>query len=384
MLVLAAALAACGGNGDCHAGIGADAEEADVAAYDANGVDATVNDAGEADGAGHDAGGVDAAMYDAGEADGAVHDAGEFPPDVIGPTITTFVPSGPIRLTSDMTIEGLHITSTTGPCIWGLNVRGVRITNNRIGPCGPGEDGTGVALERASDVRIDHNFFDDVATAYYPALDGDNHVFDHNYAQRIRGPRARGQLVQFNQVRGSGHRIVCNISDQTTPGYLDGPEDHISMFASSGTAESPVFIAYNKLRGGGPSRSGGGALAGDWGGSYITIQRNILVNPGQYGLAIAGGTHHKILDNLVYSPDSFEWSNVGMVMWGQGNTTDPSTCYGHEVRGNRVLYRHRDGYLNGAWNAGNCGPVAGWEEDNDFNDQTLTAAIWDLEFPECQ
>ncbi len=317
---------------------------------------------------------------------GGLHDGGP-PLDVIGPTITAFIPSGPITLTSGMTIEGLHITSTTGPCIRGSNVSNVRITNNRIGPCAPDANGNGIALERAHDVRIDHNYFDDIATGFYMGGFGevgqDNLVFDHNRVERVRGPRARGQMVQFNQVNGSGNRVVCNISDQTTPGYLAGPEDHISMFGSSGTPDSPIFVAYNKLRGGGPSQSGGGALAGDYGGSYVTIQGNILVNPGQYGLAIAGGTHHRILDNIVYSPDSFEWSNVGMVVWGQGDTTDPSTCNNHEVRRNRVAFRHRDGYPNGAWNAGNCGPVAGWEDDNDFTDTMLTAAVWDTVIPAC-
>lgn len=342
-LMLAAALAACGG--------GADAS-------------------GDIDAAG--------APDDAERSDG-----GETPPDVVGPTITTFTPSGPIQVTSGMTVEGLHITSTTGPCISGFDVSDVRITNNLIGPCGPEQSGTGISFERARDVRIDHNWFDDVASGFYTAGDGDNLVFDHNYVERIRGPFPRGQMVQFNTVNGAGHKVICNISDQTTPAYLGGPEDHVSMFASSGTAESPILIAYNKIRGGGPSSSGGGALAGDYGGSHITIQGNILVNPGAYGLAIAGGTHHKILDNQIYSPEPFAWSNNGLFVWGQGNTTDPSTCNGHEVRRNRVYFVHRDGYANAGWNPGNCGDVAGFQSDNVFTDETLTAEIWDTVFPEC-
>lgn len=330
-----------------------------------------------------DAGSDAGSGLDAGRADGGAVDGGT-PTDLVGPTITTFIPSGPIVVTSGMTIEGLHITSTTGACIWGSDVSDVRITNNRIGPCGPDESGNGISFERASDARIDHNFFDDVATGYYVAGNGDNVVFDHNRVERVRGPRARGQMVQFNQVNGSGNQVICNISNQTTPGYLDGPEDHISMFGSSGTAESPILVAYNKIRGGGPSVSGGGALAGDYGGSYITIQGNILIDPGQYGLAIAGGTNHKLLDNLVYSPEPFAWSNNGLFVWGQGTTTDPSTCYGHEVRRNRVYYVHRDGYANAGWDGGNCGEIAGFETDNNFSDETLSAAIWDIMIPECQ
>src|SRR5687767_3964603 len=65
----------------------------------------------------------------------------------VGPTITEFTPSGPIEVTSGMTIEGLHITSTDGPCIKGSGVENVRITNNKIGPCAPGVNGIGISFE---------------------------------------------------------------------------------------------------------------------------------------------------------------------------------------------------------------------------------------------
>lgn len=299
----------------------------------------------------------------------------------VGPTITEFTESGPIEVTSGMTIEGMHITSTDGPCIKGSGVSNVHITNNQIGPCAPGVDGIGISFEGGShDVRIDHNAFDDVATGYYTVGDGDNNVFDHNLVERVRGPFPRGQMVQFNTVTGTGNQVLCNVSDQTTPGYLDGPEDHVSTFASNGTAQSPLLVAYNRIRGGGPSKSGGGILAGDYDGSYIEIRGNILINPGQYGLSIAGGRNSKIIDNLVYAPDSFEWSNNGLFVWAQVGSGE---CYGHEVHGNRVYYINADGVPNAGWNAGNCGEVIGFD-DNEFTDTTLTSAIWDTVIPQCE
>jgi hypothetical protein len=197
--------------------------------------------------------------------------------------------------------------------------------------------------------------------------------------ERVRGPFPRGQMIQFNTVNGTGNRVTCNISDQPTPGYLDGPEDHVSTFASSGTADSPLLVAFNRIRGGGPSDSGGGILAGDYDGSYIEIRGNILVNPGQYGLSIAGGRNSRIIDNIVYAPDVFAWSNNGLFVWAQIGSGE---CYGHEVRGNRVYYVNRDGVPNAGWNAGNCGDVAGFD-DNDFVDETLGPDVWDLPIPEC-
>jgi hypothetical protein len=327
-----------------------------------------------------------------GEADGGGPDdpdGGAGDPDAmagggggVGPTITDFVPSGPITVTSGMTIEGLRITSDDGPCIRGNGVSDVRITNNKIGPCGPGVEGVGIAFEGGShDLRIDHNAFDDVSGGFYTVGNGDDIVFDHNLVERVRGPVPRGQMVQFNNVTGTGNKIMCNVSDQPAPGYMAGVEDHVSTFASSGTAGSPLLVAYNKIRGGGPSDSSGGILAGDYDGSYVEIRGNILINPGQYGLSIAGGRYSKIIDNLVYAPDVFDWSNNGLFVWAQVGSGD---CYGHEVRGNRVYYINRDGVPNAGWDAGNCGDIAGFDDDNDFTDETLTLDIWDTVIPECQ
>ena len=349
-----------------------------------------VTDAGALDAARPraDGGAVDGATVDAGAPDAARGDAGLPVADagggggVVGPTITDFVPSGPITVRTGEVITGLRISSPDGPCIHGSDVTDVQITNNVIGPCGPTSEGVGVDLYVASRVRVDHNAFDDVASALYVigAGGGTDLVFDHNLATRIRGPFPRGQLVQLNDVHGSGHRVLCNVSDQGAPGYLAGPEDHVNIFSSAGTAASPIEIAFNKIRGGGPSTSGGGLLAGDNDSAYVDVHDNVLVNPGQYGLAIAGGHDFRYLRNRVYAPDVLAWSNVGLYVWNQ---TAGAPCYGHEVRDNRVFYRNAAGAENHAWNADNCGPVAGWAE-NTWGDATLGPAMWDETFAACE
>ncbi|MFA5623862.1 MAG: hypothetical protein WC966_02235 [Bradymonadales bacterium] len=302
-----------------------------------------------------------------------------------GPSIDTFKPlTGPVQLKSGDTLTGYHITSTNGPCVWGHDLKDVRITNNIIGPCGEDAKGVGVLLERSSDVRVDHNYITDVASGFYAQQEGkvlDNLVFDHNFVTKVRGPGARGQMLQFNAAKGSGHKVLCNISYQGSPGYKLGPGDQVNIFMSSGTADSPILIAYNKILGGGPHEAGGGLLAADFGGDYITIRNNFLLNPGQYGVAIAGGKHNKLLDNIMYSDTVFPWSNVAVIVWGQGNSTSPETCNNHEVRGNRVFYLSKNGF-GGAWNGKNCGEVAGWD-DNTFVDTSLSSELQFAEFPEC-
>lgn len=253
----------------------------------------------------------------------------------------------------------------------------VHIYNNKIGPCGPGETGLGVVVENNShDIKVDHNSFDDVASGFYAVTSTNNLVFDHNRATRIRGPFPRGQMVQFNEVNGSGNQITCNVSDGTTPGYKDGTEDQINMWMSSGTAASPISIKYNKIRGGGPSNSGGGIVLGDGGGSYITVDTNVLVNPGQYGVAIAGGHDNKMLNNKIYS-SSFAWTNIGSFVWNQY----APAAYNGEVSGNRVNWLNSSGAANNWWDGGNSGTIN--MSNNVFGDSSIGPNIWNDTFPQC-
>jgi hypothetical protein len=294
----------------------------------------------------------------------------------IGASAGPHTDSGPITLSTGQTVTGLHITSSSGPCILGNNVSNVHITDNLIGPCGPDASGVGIELNNSQQAHIDHNSFDDVASGFYAYQGTDGFVFDHNYAQRIRGPFPRGQIVQFNEVNGTGHQILCNISDQTAPGYNDGPEDHVNMFKSNGTSASPILIKNNKFGGGGPSTSGGGVMTGDGGGSFVTVDSNIMVNPGQYGIAVAGGHDIKLLNNRIFSA-KFAWTNVGAYVWDQYN----SQCQAIDVEGNQVNFLSKDGTQNPFWNGDNCGTVT--LNNNQFPDLTVTADIWNETFPDC-
>lgn len=303
---------------------------------------------------------------------------GAAPKDYIGPSSTAFVPSGPITLISGQTVSGVHVTSTSGPCIVGSNVQNVRITNSKIGPCGPTAQGVGVSLYASHDVRVDHNAFDDIASALYAQTDTSGRiVFDHNVATRIRGPKARGQLVQFNGIAGPGHRIACNVSDQTLPGYLAGPEDHISIFKSAGTAESPIEIAYNRMRGGGPSLSGSGILAGDYGSAHVSIHHNTMVETANVGFAIAGGSDIRYEQNRAFSGQT-PYSNVGAYVWAQAD----AGCKDNAMIGNRTYWYNKTGTWNPFWNGGNCENTT--LTNNVWGDTTLSAKIFDEPYTECE
>ncbi|MBI3205515.1 MAG: right-handed parallel beta-helix repeat-containing protein [Myxococcales bacterium] len=294
----------------------------------------------------------------------------------IGPA-GPFTPSGPITLTSGQTVSGLHITSSSGPCIKGSGVANVRITNCKIGPCGPGAEGVGISLYQSHDVRIDHDGFDDVASALYALDDASGGiVFDHNHVTKLRGPMPRGQMVQFDKIQGPGHRIACNISDSTVPGFQAGPEDHINMYKSSGTAQSRIEIAYNRLRGGGPSTSGSGIMTGDSGSTQIYIHHNTMVETANVGFAIAGGSQITFEQNRAYSPKN-PYSNVAAYVWAQAGVS----CQDNALIGNRTNWINKDGTPNHFWDGKNC--LNTTMTGNVWGDSSLGAAIFDEAYAQC-
>ncbi len=222
-----------------------------------------------------------------------------------------------------------------------MTLQGCR--NILVEKCLMGLGTTGVYAASSQGVRVINNQF-------------------YNIRQRINtdGSKARGQFIQFNTVTGAGNEISGNRGENFF-GESD-PEDMISLFKSSGTAASPILVKNNLGRGGGPSTSGGGIVAGDNGGDYIVIDSNQLVNPGNYGVAIAGGNNNVLNGNRVYS-DFHTWNNAGVIIWAQGvGITGSNVTYTN----NHVNWPYKMGGQNNVFNNGNMGPVI--ETGNVYNE----------------
>ena len=86
---------------------------------------------------------------------------------------------------------------------------------------------------------------------------------------------------------------------------------------------------------------------------------NRLVDPGQVGIRVAGGSSIRVLDIIVYSA-SHPSSNVGIYAM---NFYDG--CSDVEIAGNRVNWTSGSGYANGFWTDGSCSGLS--EHDNDWN-----------------
>lgn len=267
---------------------------------------------------------------------------------------------------NNQTISGLAIKNTSGHCISLTNCSNITIQKCKLGP----SLREGVNLYNCTNITIVNCAIDSVETGLYAAKSS-TIKFTDNDVRNVQGPYPKGQMAQFDNVSGGGNSISYNACENITG--QSNPEDVISLYMSGGLATDRLQVIGNWIRGGGPSNSGGGIMTGDNGGSYILIKDNILVNPGQYGIAIASGTHISIKDNKVYSA-KLPFSNVGIYAFNQY----PTECSSDTVMNNTVNWTYKDGQLNNLYNNGSCGVVTGWATnayDKDLNASVLPAKI---------
>lgn len=293
-------------------------------------------------------------------------------------------------------VRGIRIDGTLGDCI---TVKGgaknITIENVELAGCGR----HGVHIDASSNVTVRNVFVRDLAGNAVD-IDGSMHVsvmqsrlenaatgvyahkssgvrVEHNLIRNVFGPEPRGQGVQFDKVHGAENGVVCNTI--VNERGKSAAEDAINLFRTRGLPGAPVVVSGNRILGGGPSKSGGGILAGDFGGAYIRVEQNRLVDPGQYGISIAGGTNMEILDNRVFARRQ-SFTNVGFSVWKADNTS--GHCFGHRVSGNEADYTGADGKHNPAWASESCGTVTGFDNDNRW-DARLGPSILLDKIPVC-
>ncbi len=281
-------------------------------------------------------------------------------------TVTSGSPytvSAPIALDgkSNMTISYLEITNPGGHCIKLSNCSNITIQYCKLGP----SKGEGVFLSNCTNITVRDCSMEYVESGVVADIGSAIKVL-YNDIKNVQGPMPRGQLVQFGDVNGAGSSISYNVGENILGQSY--PEDAISLCRSNGTATSPIQVIGNKIRGGGPSGSGGGIMSGDLGGSYVLVQDNILVNPGQYGLTVSSGHDINISNNKIYSA-KLAFSNIGLSAYKQ---YDIST-YNITISNNAVNFTNKDGVLNDMWNANNCGTVVGWSTN--YHDSNVTASV---------
>jgi hypothetical protein len=275
------------------------------------------------------------------------------PPPVVVTSNGTYKISAPISLTgvSNLTISGDSIEGGTVPCITLTNCTNIHINHCKLF----NSTTTGVNLSNCVNISVDSSYISNVSSGVY-ATNCQTIQVVGNQMKNMMGPFPRGQFVQFNTCSGAGNSVINNKLENIMGS--SNPEDAISMYMTNGTAASPVIISGNWIRGGGPSTSGGGIMLGDSGGSYQVAENNILVNPGQYGMAVSGGNNMQVLNNQIYAVKN-TFTNVGIYVYNQATTG----CSVIIVSGNIVNWTNSAGVSNPSWDDGNCGTISGWSNN---------------------
>jgi parallel beta-helix repeat protein len=231
-------------------------------------------------------------------------------------------------------------------------------------------DGLCITLEGCSNVRIRKCTFKNVKSGIY-ALNCTNITVEYNEVTNLTGPPAThsGDFVQFDNSTGS---VRWNVVDNA-PGQSN-PEDIINIYKSYGTALDPIVVEHNWLRGGGPSLSGSGVMAGDQSGAHITVQNNVVIDTGQVGIGVPGGSYVSVLNNTIYSDAAHSWSNVGLYFSNASGAT--ASPVGNNAHGNQVRWVNAAGHENPFWNGGDLGTIDGFPSDNTFLGYLDAAALW--------
>ena len=257
---------------------------------------------------------------------------------------------------SNLFIEGLQFTNKSGSNLVFKNCKDITIRNCYFGSSFE----EAISIEDGSRITIENNLFANNKGGVYALKTNGSIVIRNNQFVNTKGPTPRGQYVQLNACTGPGN-IIENNKGESWPGESD-PEDLISLFKSRGTAESPILVRKNIFRGGGPSSSGGGIMTGDTDGGYVIVENNILVDPGQYGIAAAGGHNIIIRNNKVFGR-SQHFTNVGIYVWAQAGVP----CSDIEVSNNYINYTKGNTVIsekNNLWEGGNCGTITGLETNH--------------------
>ncbi len=260
--------------------------------------------------------------------------------------ILTLTLSGAKTITSqsNVIIENLRFENITGVAINIFSSNNITIRNCFINRATL----EAISVENSNNIIVENCLIIGAEAGVYVLKSQVIKVRNNQFVNmRMRPNESRGQFVQFNEVTGSGN-IIENNKGENFAGESN-PEDLISLYKSSGTSGSVLTVRNNMFRGGGPSTSGSGIVAGDNGGNYVLVDNNTLLDPGQAGIAVAGGRNITVSNNKIYARQQ-PWTNNPLYVWNQSTTT----CSNITVKTNRVNWTDKNGVFNNGWNAGNC------------------------------
>lgn len=254
------------------------------------------------------------------------------------------------------------------------------ITNKFFNQFVGGPGGEYIELDNfTGNISITDCDFDTVSDALGP---GRRCIYLFGCTGTVTIARCRAKLIPQNFIQFNNSHMAGSIFDCRVRGTTTNSEDIISMFRSGGQNTNNRLLIYNNhIDGNIPntstpgytSNSGSGMLlcdaALDANTGFIDVVNNTVLNPGQVGIGVDGGTEVNLIGNQVYATQ-LPLNNVG-VFFRIGSS---SLCQNMSARQNRVQWINPNGVgTNDLYNPNQCGTIA-MLADNVFGDPTLNPA----------
>jgi hypothetical protein len=291
-------------------------------------------------------------------------------------------PSGSIGINSQSgrIIENVHITSSTGPCVTIANSTGIIIRNSEIGPC----KGGGIEIAGGSGIRIFDNYihpeFDGkgccdsgdgiVASGTTDILIQGNVVAYGESNIEILGSRTVNVIGNFlvnprnfGDSRGSNVQVLSGSSSvliennyalaSTDTSIYALPENQSDSISVSGTVNE-ITVRNNYITGG--NWAYGCGLIAEAGASNAQFLSNTLVDSGQCGIGLEGGTNVVADGNRILNRTPLPGGGNTAIIVFKLYPTDPP-CGPVTITNNTAYQIQLSGFLSSLWNGGGCAPV---------------------------
>jgi len=294
---------------------------------------------------------------------------------------TTLKSSGPINLNgqSNVTLSGLHITSTTGDCVTLTNSSNITIQQSEIGPCA----GNGIKISGGNTINIYDNYIHPDAPLY-PCCD----VSDGIFSSGANGLTIWGNVIAYGEAnievqyadtvkvvgnfllnprntstgsRGENFQSWYGMSNVTVENNYTLASEDTTLYTFAANQEDSINLGYittalvdNNYVEGGQSPSGCGIIADDSANS-MTFSSNILVNTGECGIGVGSGTNQVVSGNQVINKTPVSGGgNTAIYVWNQYS----APCGPVSVDNNIAAEVRSDGTISSFWNGGGCDPVS--------------------------
>lgn len=241
-----------------------------------------------------------------------------------------------------------------------------------------------IHIESCSNISIYNCVFENVAMGIgVSQSSGGIRVFSNdfiNIRSSFDGAFTFGNVCQITYSTGADYRVQDNVYDGEKGEA--SCEDVFNLYSCAFSDNNPMINRNNWIRGGGPGDTSGGALIGDDDGTVHSkraiIEDVIMVEPGQYGISIAGGDYGTLRNNKVYSPRR-PWTNVGLI----GVNWSGSNSVGTTIENNQIKWTNRNNQNSPYWVHSSIEPIEGWLTNN-FNapiDETILPPKITVMFP---